>query len=179
MKEVEIEKNYHFKGFKKVKFNFFINKDKKVRNMNNITYRILSFIFYSCLYYNEKLGYIDRHILEKFYFIDGNEKNNNISFILKQIWEILVEELKKRDVNNIQCFLNMILPKLKKVIIENEKIMKNNDERNEFEIECDEIIENAILNYKNYYSIYIENNKESLEIGDISIQSILQETSDK
>ena len=177
MAEVEREKNYHFKGFKKVKFNFFINPTKKVRKMNNITYRILSFVFYSCIYYCEKLGYIKNNDLINFYFIDGNEKINDIFFILKQIWEILIEELLKREVNNIQCFLNMIIPELTKLFIETDKKMENNNEREEFEKLCDQIIENAISNYKNYFIVYINNNKEILEITDTSIKSILQETS--
>ena len=47
MKEVEYEQNMHIKGFKKVKFDFFIDSNKKVRNMNNITYRFLNFIFFA------------------------------------------------------------------------------------------------------------------------------------
>ena len=105
MEEVEIEKNTHFKGFKNVNYNFFIKENKKVRNMNDITYRILSFVFYSCVYYCEKLGFLNN--IQEFSFINGNEQNNNILFILKKIWEILIDELKNKEVNNIQCFLNM------------------------------------------------------------------------
>ena len=178
MKEVEYEKNINFKGFKKVKFNFFIDQNKSVRNMNNITYRILSYIFYSCIYYCEKIGYIQDNELDNFYFIDGNEKINDIFFILKQIWGILIEELLKQGINNIQCFLNMIIPELTDIILENEKEMKNNNERLEFENSCNQVVEQSLLNYKKYYDTYIKNNKEILEVGDISMKSILQETSD-
>ena len=41
-----------------------------------------------------------------------------------------------------------------------------------------EIIENSILNYKNYYDDYKKINKEILEIEDDTIKSILQEISD-
>ena len=170
MKEVEIERNKHIKGFKKVKYEFFINQDKKVRNMSNVTYRILSFIFYSCIYYSEKLGYLNENNINTFYFTDGNEKTNSILFILKEIWKILIEELTKREVNNIQCFLNMIIPELSKIISENDKNMYNPNERNEFENLCNQVIENAILNYNNYYKIYIQNNKEILEIKDVKFK---------
>ena len=178
MKEVEYEKNLHFKGFKKVKYNFFIDQNKNVRNMNNITYRILSFIFYSCVYYCQKIEYIQENELNNFYFIDGNNKNNNIFFILKQIWSILMKELLNKGINNIQCFLNMIIPELTDIIINNKKEMKNNKERLEFEDLCNKVVEKALLNYKNYYNDYININKEILEVDDISIKSILQETSD-
>ena len=146
--------------------------------MNDITYRILSFIFYSCVYYCEKLGFLNNNNIQTFFFINGNVQNNNILFILKKIWEILIDELKNKEINNIQCFLNMIIPELSKIIITNQKSMNNVNERNEFEILCNQVIENAILNYKNYYSTYINNNKEILEIEDNNIKSILQETSD-
>ena len=177
LNEVEYERQKQFKGFYKVKYEFFI-KNKKVRNISNITYRILSFIFYSCIYWSEKLDIINRDSIKTFYFINGNEQNNDILFILKQNWKILVEELIKREVNNIQCFLNMIIPELSKIIIENEQIMNEPSQRDEFEILCEQIIENSILNYKQYYEIYNKNNKEILKIQDITIKSILQETSD-
>ena len=102
--------------------------------MNDITYRILSFILYSCIYYSEKLGFIRKDDLKIFYFTDGNEKSNDIQFILKKIWEILIEELVKKEINNIQCFLNMIIPELSKIIIKNKEIMNKHDQRDEFEI---------------------------------------------
>ena len=72
--------------------------------MNNITYKILSFMFFSCLYYCEKIGYINNEDLKYFYFVNGNEEVNNISNIIKLIWQILIEELIEREINNIQCF---------------------------------------------------------------------------
>ena len=48
------------------------------------------------------------------------------------------------------------------------------NERYEFENECNQVIEKPILNYKDYYSNYIKNNKKIL---DYNIKSILQEIS--
>ena len=176
--EVEREKKINIKGFKRVNFEFFSNQNKNVRNMNDITYRILSFIFYSCIYYSEKLGFIKKDNLDYFYFADGNDKTNDILFILKTIWEILIKELIKKEINNIQCFLNMIIPEFSKIIISNKKAMDDPEDRDEFEIKCNKVVENAISNYINYYPEYINNNKKDLEIKDTTIKSILQETSD-
>jgi hypothetical protein len=180
MVEVEQSRNLQIKGFKKVKRRFFVNKNKKVRNISNITYRILSFTFYSCILFIKMLGYIENNELENFYYSDIEKENGNKSllFIISDIWRLIIEELSKRDIENIQCFLNMIMPEIYHVITENTKEMNTPKERNDFEQLCNGIIENAILNYKNYYDIYIRNNQQILEIKDETIKSILQETSD-
>ena len=184
MDEVENEKKIQIKGFKKVKYSFFKSTNKIVRNMTNITYRVLSFIFYSCIYYNEKLGYLQKKDLDNFNFSDTSEENNSeqnknpIEYILIETWKILKEELLKREIQNIQCFLNMIIPKISEIIFDNDKGMINENERFEFENKFNEVIENSILNYKEYYDYYKKKNNEILGIEDDTFKSILQETSD-
>ena len=58
--------------------------------------------------------------------------------------KILKEELLKRKIQNIQCFLNMIIPKIYEIIFENDKGMINENERFEFENKFNEIIKNSI-----------------------------------
>ena len=72
----------------------------------------------------------------------------------------------------------MIIPELSKIILTCQKPMISINERDEFEILCNKSIENAISNYKNYYTIYKNNNNEILKIEDRNIKSILKETSD-
>jgi len=175
IKDIEKEKNIQIKGFKKVKRDFLIRNNKKVRNISNITYRILSFIFYSCILCNMELKYLDSPF--DFYYKDTKTENDPIFSVLMDIWKILKEELLKRNIDNVQCFLNMITPKITSILLDNEKSMENANERNEFEILCHQVIENEISNYNNYYNTFIKNNKEILEIKDDTIKSILQETS--
>ena len=182
MKEVEKEKNLQICGFKKVKKEFFSNEKKKVRNMSNISYRILNFIFYSCIYYSGEIGYLNDDDLKDFIFLDSNIKNvKNINriiyYILKKDWDILKNELLKREIGNIQCFLNSIFPKIIKLLNENSKEMKNALERSEFEDLFNQMIEISIEEYKNYETLYIKNNNEILEIKNDTIKSILEETS--
>ncbi|ORX81683.1 hypothetical protein BCR32DRAFT_244734 [Anaeromyces robustus] len=177
MKKVEEERNVQIKGFKPVQYSFFVDKNKKVRNMCNITYRILSFIFYSCIFYNIRLGYLNKNEIEVFYCSDANNNNKSIISILENIWQILTDELLERNVGNIQCFLNLIITKLKFIIFNNKLSLKTPEEREIFEKECDKIIENEILNYNKNYEIYNKNNKDLLKIQDDTIKSILQETS--
>eukprot|EP00833_Pecoramyces_ruminatium_P002883 jgi/Orpsp1_1/1176915/evm.model.c7180000059477.1 len=181
MKNVEKKRNDHIKGFKQVERRFFMNREKKVRTINNITYRILSFIFYSCIFYDEQLNFIGKRDIHKYYFSDkdhDNDKQNmSILQILSEIWKILNEELLKVKIENIQCFLNMVIPELSNIITNNEKSMKTIGEREEFENLCNYIIERNMQNYPRYYQTYIKNNQEILEIKDDTLKAILQETS--
>eukprot|EP00833_Pecoramyces_ruminatium_P002451 jgi/Orpsp1_1/1176483/evm.model.c7180000057803.1 len=172
------KENIPIKGFKKVKRDFFIDTKKQVRNISQVTYRILSFIFYSCIYYNEKLEYINSNDIKNFYYSDAQNINQSILFILEEIWKLLIDELIKRNVNNIRCFLNLIIPEITKLIINNNSGLETLQERNTFETACNNIIENEIKNYVNDSEIYNNNNKSLLNIKDDTIKSILQETSD-
>jgi len=181
LREVQEMEKMVIKGFRKVRKSFFINKNKKVREMNSITYRILSFIFYSCIYYNGKMGYLNSNQLKNYYYSDIKEEQQqsiaNILNILTDIWVLIVEELHKKKIDNIQCFLNMVIPKLSQFIKNYDKSMIDPNERNEFELLCNQIIDESIEQYKNYFKTYIKNNKEILKIDDDTIKSILQETS--
>ncbi|KAG4089111.1 hypothetical protein H8356DRAFT_1007620 [Neocallimastix lanati (nom. inval.)] len=183
MNKVENERRIQIRGLKRVKRNFYIDNKKKVRNISTVTYRILSFIFYSCIYADIKIGYLSTSDLEKFYYSDvNNNANNNNSLdnllsVMMDNYNSLIKELKIRGIENIQCFLNLIIPKIYPVLIENDKTLQTSNERNEFEMKCNTIIEDIIENYRKNNEIYIENNKKILEIKDDTIKSIIQETS--
>eukprot|EP00833_Pecoramyces_ruminatium_P011837 jgi/Orpsp1_1/1185869/evm.model.c7180000095707.1 len=170
------KENIPIRGFKQSKRDFFIDTKKQVRNISQVTYRILSFIFYSCIYYNEKLEYINSNDIKKFYYSDAQRKNQSILFILEEIWKLLIDELIKRNVNNIRCFLNLIIPEITKLIINNNSGLETLEERNSFENKCNIVIENEIANYMNNSETYIRNNKLILDIKEDTMKAILQET---
>ena len=178
MKEVEKERKKQIKGLKRVKKNFYLDNDKKVRNISIVTYRILNFIFFSCIYYNTKLGYLKPNDLKNFYYSDAGKDDESILSIIKDNWNALIKELQKSGIENIQCFLNLIFPEIAKIILENNSSLQRPEERDEFENKCNNVIENAIRNYKINSNTFIENNKKILDIKDITIKSIVQETSD-
>jgi len=177
MNEVETLKNTPIKGFQKVLKSNFIKNNKPVRYINHITYRILSFIFYSCIYYSEKLEFIKSEELKMFYYEDAKKEDKSILSILKDIWKALEKELSKRGIDNIQIFLNMIMSEINELISRNEYSMTSPEEREIFEHECNNIVNEAISNYINYHLIYINNNNNILEIKDDTIKAILEETS--
>ena len=58
--EVEnLKMNDTFKGFRRVNIEYFRSNEKEVRNLNNISYRLLNFIFYSCIFYSKILGFLN------------------------------------------------------------------------------------------------------------------------
>ncbi|ORX57745.1 hypothetical protein BCR36DRAFT_318513 [Piromyces finnis] len=172
--EANNKRNIQVKGFKKVDKSFFLDKNKIVRNISNITYRVLSFIFYSCILYNEKLEHLTKNDMKQFYLSDNNQ---SILSILTDIWKILIEELSNKGIDNIQCFINMIIPDISQIISENNSGMEISKDRDNFEQKCNQIIDLAINNYRYYQKDYMTNNKTILEIEDDTIKSILQETS--
>jgi len=176
LEEVDRLRQTPIQGFKKMDKRYFLSIEKQVRNISNVTYRVLSFIFYSCIFYGEKLKFMTEEELKTFYYKDDNTQT--VFSILKDIWNVLKDELEKRDINNVQCFINMIIPGLSKLIHDNNLEMKNAGEREQFEGLCNQIIENAIVDYKKYYPQYINNNKKILEIKEDTMKSILEETSD-
>jgi len=179
VEEIEHEKSNALltKGHISVKRENFIHKTKKVRGMNHITYRILSFIFYSCIYYDEQLENLTKDDLKHFYYKQSNEKYESILSILNDIWDHLKKALSRKQISNIQVFLNMVIPDLFNLISENNYCMGSLEERNDFENKCDSIIRRSIENYQNYLSVYTMNKQEILEINDDTIKSILEETS--
>ncbi|OUM66214.1 hypothetical protein PIROE2DRAFT_59532 [Piromyces sp. E2] len=175
---VDREKNKQIKGYKKFKYDHLIDNEKDVRQMCNITYRILSFIFFSCIFFNEKLGYLNSNDLTMFYYSDANTQQKSILSILKDIWEALQRELKRKGINNVQSFLNIIFNDLATIIIENNRSLESNSERVEFEKLCNDVVERGIRDYANHNTTYINNNNEILNIKDDTIKSIIEGTSD-
>ena len=56
--EMESRENKDYKGIFEPSYLFFASEDKKVRNLNQISYRILNFIIYSNIYFSYKLGFL-------------------------------------------------------------------------------------------------------------------------
>jgi len=182
IREVEALKNVQRRGIVRVLKVYFTNHKHEIRNnINNVTYRLLSFIFYSCILFDEKLKYINDSDITKFYYInDGNNTDNNQSIfsILKDIWNILNTELGIRGIENkIQCFLNIIIPNISTLIWNNTFKMESINERKQFETECNQMVENIISNFPIYYQEYINNSNSILNIQDNTIKSIIEETS--
>ena len=170
----EIEKLKHEeKGIKKVSLVFFQTNEKNVRQLNIITYRLLSFIFYSCIYYSYILEFIKEEELKNYLF---NEEID-ITMIINENWDLLHGLLLENGIQSNQIFLNIIFPKLSN-IINNATNFETKELRKSFEEKINKLVNETIINYSKLQNKYISINNEILKIDNSSIKSILQETVD-
>ncbi len=77
IKEVESKKSNESKGIHKVTKDFMILKNKEIRGLNQVSYRLLNFIFYSNLYFAEKLNYLSNENVKDYLLRMKNGQNDN------------------------------------------------------------------------------------------------------
>ena len=170
----DVCKNEQIKGFKKVNNYFFIDSKKEVRNLNNISYRLLSFILHSNIYFSYILGNINNNQIDKY------RHNGMTSFdALVTNWNILKDELYNNNEHKIiQVFLNQIFPKLIN-LLNNYQDLSDKEIRLAFEDYFNNFINTELSkNYNSFSKIYLKKNNELLNVNINSIKKYLQESSD-
>ena len=159
-----ILKDYRYNDFE---------RNEPVRNLNNITYRLLNFILYSNLLGAFILNYLKEQEMRN-YLIE-NLMPHTLFGIIKKDWEILKNTLKEIGVENIQIFINMIFDK----IIDLMNKLKSINTQEEFE-SFEKSVNNYILeiidkkNINKLNEEYQILNKELLSINIQSLKEIIQ-----
>lgn len=101
-KQKYIEKYYFTeKGITVVNENYLKKDNKVIRNLSQISYRILNFILYSHLFFA-------RLYTENKKFDNFKPKNMDWMDILMECWEQIKSELKKKKITVIEFFMNYI-----------------------------------------------------------------------
>ena len=100
------------KGFFKNSKSDFLDKNKSIRKMSKITYRLLNFILINHLFFSNCLEYISDVDLENNFLID----EMNCIEIIQSNWNLLEESLKESNFFSIQAFLNIIFKDLSGLI---------------------------------------------------------------
>ena len=157
-------------GIVKVSKNYFLKNDKKIRNLTQISYRILNFILYSHIFFAEELGFINDI---KSYIPDGM----TILEVLTKDWELLENELNNNRIRNIRIFMNLIIKDVTNKLKNIEKI-RTIDERNEIEGQINEIINKKINEYEKYEEIYTNLNNKYRSLDLLTIQNLFNEIND-
>ena len=162
-RQINNEKNQLFKGLKKESKNYFLIRRNKVRETSYITFRILNFILHSFIFYSYLQGYLSEQYLQE------NLIESMTCFeIMKADWEIINNELKMNQVNNIQSFFNIIFDKIL-ISMKNQKYFSDYKQLEKFEKEIEVIVQSGLKN-NDFLNEYINDNKKMtdnyLELSD-------------
>ena len=154
-------------GIKTVKPLFFKQK-KVVRGLTYLSYRILSFILYSNLYFSNILGFIDDKKLEDYCHSLKCEE------LLWFNWTEIQKELSHHKINNIHIYMNMIFNEFPNIL--GTFSFKTSEERKTFETSFTKFITSSLSRYNEYQQNYINKNAELLKTTTKSLRGLIQET---
>ena len=150
--------------------NFFEKKNKKIRNLTQIGYRLLNFIFYCHLFFGYCIGNISEIHLKEYL-----AQNMTIIDMIETNWNLLKEALEGKSINCIQIFMNIIFYAISD-LIKKCKYFYNPEEREKFENEIEKIINKYIDKYDDDYDKYIEENKLQIKCEDYyNIETLITE----
>jgi len=156
-------------GINRIRKNIFIQKDKNIRNMSQITYRLLNFLLFNHLFYANCLDYISSKDLKNYL-----HENMSCLEIMKKDWDLLKEALEMKSITLIQIFLNLIFKRLSD-LIKDCKPMTEEKDRDEFERKVENLVSKCIEEYPNYEKKYLEYNEKNLGLNTYGIQTIVGE----
>ena len=189
--------NQDYMGIFEPSYLFFIKETKNIRNLSQITYRLLNFIVYSNIYFNLKCGFLSLEDINNNKYIPVEEKDyeeakeegysyndfrmkllnrrkkgisdeKNIIEIIRLNWTLLEKQLKEKNVNNIQIFINCITKDLF-FLIKDSTDMSTPEKRNLFETEIESLVNKHINNYKNNSENYLRN-AENIRANNLEIE---------
>ena len=158
-------------GINNVTRDWFLRRDKKVRKLNELSFRILNFILYSHLFFANCLGFISDINLDKYLI-----KDMKCIDIIKKDWEFIQEILQKKGIQSIQIFMNLIFKRLSQ-LIKNCEYFTSAYLRDNFEEKIEDLINKCLSEYNNYSIGFIEENKKELELDNYNIKTIINELS--
>ena len=136
------------KGITKVKLEHLKRNNKVVRNLSQVSYRLLNFILYSHIFFARL--FTDNKKLDDF-LPEGQKGKITWMEMLTNCWELLKNELSKYNINNTELFMNYIFCGLF-------EIMKGKKEIRNYEylIELEDLLEKYI---SEKIKIFSEENK--------------------
>ena len=166
--EINQKKNQLFKGLKQESKEFFLERRTKIRHINYITFRILNFILHGFIFYANIIEKIDDD-----YLYDNLIENMTCFEIMEKDWEIIDQELKIKQISNVQIFMNVIFDEVI-LKMKQQKLFEKDENLKNFESAIDKIVEEKINN-KNAIDEYIKYNNLMIKIENISDKSIILE----
>ena len=159
-------------GISKIDKITFIQKNKKIRNLSQVGYRLLNFILYSHLFFSERLGFINDEFKKQYLY-----ENMTYIEIIKTNWELLKDALFNKGINVIQIFLNLIFDKISN-LLKNCPEINTLEQRITFEDSIEKVLEESYKEYEEYSKSYLELNSKLHETNKEKLKSIILELYD-
>ena len=156
-------------GLNVVKKDHFLKRDKTIRSLNELSYRILNFIIYSHLFFANCLEFIGEEDFET--YLVGKMKCIEI---IEKDWDFIEDILKRKGISSIQIFMNLIFKRISD-LIKNCNYFKDSNSRNMFEKEIEILVNKCLSEYNNYSSKYQKENETLLELDNYSMKAIINE----
>ena len=155
-------------GIPKIDKFLFIQKDKKIRKLSQIGYRLLNFILYSHLFFNNCINSPEKE--NNMFLI---EKMNYIQ-ILETNWELLKQALFEKGIPVVQIFINLIFEELSALLKSCPK-STNINQRQSFEDSVEKLLEEKYTQYDKYSKIYTDINMKLHNSNIDSLKSTILE----
>ena len=171
-KVIEPLLNIPIKGLTIVSKDWFLQRNKKIRKLNDLSYRILNFINYSHLFFANCLGYISNADLEKYCLVKGMKCTE----IIEKEWELIGEILQQKNIQSIQIFMNLIFKRVSN-LIKNCEYFIDIYQRNNFEDKIVNVIDECLNEYKDYSTKFINENQLLLQLDNKGLKSTICELS--
>ena len=171
-KVIEPLLNIPIKGLTIVSKDWFLQRNKKIRKLNDLSYRILNFINYSHLFFANCLGYISNADLEKYCLVKGMKCTE----IIEKEWELIGEILQQKNIQSIQIFMNLIFKRVSN-LIKNCEYFIDIYQRNNFEDKIVNVIDECLGEYKDYSTKFINENQLLLQLDNKGLKSTICELS--
>ena len=128
------------KGLNKIDKNNFKKDNKKIRNLSQLSYRLLNYILYSHLFFAKLVTQSDQ-------FNDYLPKGMTWFDTIKECFILLNKELEKKGIKKIDIFMNFIFNDLFKVL-HNKKCITSFEELIKFEIDLEKLIQDKFNHAK-------------------------------
>lgn len=155
-KEQYIDKNFQEeRGITKIDENHLKKDNKAIRDLSQVSYRLLNFILYSHLFF-ARLCNEDKK------FDNYLPQNMKWGKLINQLWELLKIELNNNGVNSIELFMNYIFNELFKKLNESTNI-KEYQALKKMEKELNTLIDDKIKLFKKEYNKEIKQANEEID----------------
>ena len=169
------------KGLHRIEENYFKQNDKLVRNLSQISYRLLNYILYSHLFFAKLYTGVsenfDKYLPEKKTNADNSLIRLSWGETINECWILLKKELSKKDINYPEIFMNFIFKDLYNKL-NDENCLDDFDSLIAFENKLEDLIQKKLeisqSECKKYKDLINKNNKDK-----DSCVSLLTEKFDK